>query len=243
MNDYSAALLLAMLPAAGNLAGGVLAEIVVVSQRTLSLALHAAAGVVLAVVAVELMPEAMQATSPWIVVLAFVAGGGFFVAADRGLAIVRTRFGDRGHESGPWLIFFGVAIDLFSDGIMIGTASNLSAGLALLLALGQIPADVPEGFATIAGFKAHGIPRRTRIALSASFAVPILLGATLGYFAVRNQPDVVKLALLAFTAGVLTTVVVEEIVPEAHEEGEARFAALVFVGGFALFALLSAYLG
>jgi ZIP family zinc transporter len=42
---------------------------------------------------------------------------------------------------------------------------------------------------------------------------------------------------------VLTTVVVEEIVPEAHENGEARFAALVFVGGFALFALLSASMG
>ena len=41
----------------------------------------------------------------------------------------------------------------------------------------------------------------------------------------------------------LTTVVVEEIVPEAHVEGEARFAALVFVAGFALFTLLSAYLG
>ena len=50
------------------------------------------------------------------------------------------------------------------------------------------------------------------------------------------------LALLAFTVGVLTTVVVEEIVPEAHEDGKARFAALVFVGGFALFALRSAYL-
>jgi zinc transporter, ZIP family len=243
MNDYSAALLLAMLPATGNVAGGMLAELVAVSQRTLSLALHAAAGIVLAVVAVELMPEAMQATSPWIVVLAFVAGGAVFVAADHGLAMVRARSGGSGQERGPWLIFVGVAIDLFSDGVMIGTAANLSPGLALLLALGQVPADIPEGFATVAGFKARGIPRRARLALSGSFAIPILLGTMVGYFAVRDQPEVLKLALLAFTAGVLTTVVVEEIVPEAHEDGEARFAALVFVGGFALFALLSAYLG
>jgi len=51
------------------------------------------------------------------------------------------------------------------------------------------------------------------------------------------------MALLTFTAGVLTTLVIEEIAPEAHRNEEARFAALLFLGGFALFALLSSYLG
>ena len=41
----------------------------------------------------------------------------------------------------------------------------------------------------------------------------------------------------------LTTVVVEEMVPEAHEGEEARYAALALVAGFALFALVSAYFG
>ncbi len=62
----------------------------------------------------------------------------------------------------------------------------------------------------------------------------------------RGQPDLYKLLLLTFTAGVLTTLVVEELVPEAHEEAggaedEPRVAALVFIGSFALFALISAY--
>jgi ZIP family zinc transporter len=38
------------LPAVGNVAGGLLAEMVPVSERVLSLALHLAAGIVLAVV-------------------------------------------------------------------------------------------------------------------------------------------------------------------------------------------------
>lgn len=89
------------------------------------------------------------------------------------------------------------------------------------------------------------MPRRTRLLLSAAFAVPIFLGATLGYWAMRDAPEVYKLALLTFTAGVLLTLVVEELVPEAQEvlgEREHRLAPLVFVGGFTLFALLSAYL-
>ena len=50
---------LATIPAAANLAGGLLAEVRPVSDRTLSLALHGAAGIVLAVVAIELMPEVL----------------------------------------------------------------------------------------------------------------------------------------------------------------------------------------
>lgn len=233
---------LAMLPALGNFGGGLLAEVLPISEKRLSLALHAAAGVVLAVVAVELMPKAMAAASPWISVAAFVAGGIFFVAAEHAIHRWQER-ASSGAGATAWLIFFGVAVDLFSDGVMIGAGTTMSWQLGLLLALGQVPADVPEGFAAVANLRARGVPRRTRLLLSLSFALPLLLGAALGYFAVREQPDIVKLALLAFTAGVLTTVVVEEIVPEAHRDGEARFAALAFVGGFAVFALLSAYLG
>lgn len=62
-------------------------------------------------------------------------------------------------------------------------------------------------------------------------------------WAVRGQPEAVKLSLLAFTAGVLVTVVVEGIVPEAHEGDESRLATALFIAGFALFSVLSAYLG
>lgn len=47
--------------------------------------------------------------------------------------------------------------------------------------------------------------------------------------------------MLAFTAGILLSVTVEEMIPEAHEAGERRFAPLALVSGFAIFALVSAY--
>lgn len=245
MEEYLTVLAFAALPALGNFAGGVLAEVTRPSRRLLSLALHAAAGIVLSVVAVELMPQALEADPPWLIVLSFVLGGLFFAAMDKAIGIVSARFGERG--AGPWVIWFGVAVDLFSDGVMVGTGSTVAVGLGLLLALGQVPADVPEGFATISNFRAAGVRRPTRLLLSALFAVPIFLGATVGYWAMRGQPELYKLMLLTFTAGVLTTLVVEELMPEAHEEAggaeeESRLAALVFIGGFALFALISAYL-
>lgn len=146
-------------------------------------------------------------------------------------------------RTAPWVIYFAVAIDLFTDGILVGTGLAISFGLALLLALGQVSADIPEGFATMANFKRQDFPPRKRLWIAASFVIPVLLGAVLGYGLVRGQPEIVKLLLLAFAAGILVTGVVEEIVPEAHQEGEARIAALVLVGGFGLFTLLAAYLG
>lgn len=249
MKDYLLALALAAMPAAGNLVGGVLAEIVTVSQRVLSLALHLAGGIIFAVVAVELVPQSFSRGPPWVMILLFVGGGGFFILVDSIIDVVSKRTG-KGIETeattasgAQWAIFFGVAVDLFSDGVMIGAGTTVNVGLGLLLALGQVPADIPEGFATIAGFRRHGVPRRVRLLASAAFAIPILIGTTIGYFAVRGRPDEVKLGLLAFTAGILTTVAVEEIMREAHrKEQDSRWATACFIGGFAVFALLSSYL-
>lgn len=246
MSGYVAVLALTLMPALGNFVGGVLADRVTVSSRVLSFALHAAAGIVFAVVGVELMPQALAAEPAWLIVLLFVAGGGFAVLIDwvMGAVRLRSRTGsaEAGAEAGPWSIYFGVAVDLFSDGVMIGAGSTISPALGLLLSLGQVPADIPEGFATIATFKAQGMPRRRRLLLAASFTIPIVLGATISYFALRGRPDIYKLGLLAFTAGILLIVAVEEMVVEAHGEDDSRLASLFLVGGFALFVALGEFL-
>jgi ZIP family zinc transporter len=97
---------------------------------------------------------------------------------------------------------------------------------------------------TLASFREQKVPRRKRRLISTFFILPSFLGATLGYWAVSGQPQILKFGLLAFTAGILTTVVVENMVPEAaQKEKETYLETLVFVGGFALFALLSVYFG
>jgi ZIP family zinc transporter len=153
MSEYLNILLLAAMPAAGNFAGGIVAEVFNVSAKSLSLALHLAAGIILALVGVELMPQALESETPWIVILAFIAGGACFTLADKLINYVQKRFGKAAFNTSAWSIYFAVSIDLFSDGVMIGSGSTVAATLGLLLALGQVPADLPEGFATLATFK------------------------------------------------------------------------------------------
>jgi ZIP family zinc transporter len=45
-----------------------------------------------------------------------------------------------------------------------------------------------------------------------------------------------------FLPVLLSAIVVEEIVPQAHRQKDARLATVFLVAGFALFALLTAYL-
>ena len=242
LHPFWTAVALALMPAAGNFAGGLLAEFMPVSRRTLSFALHGAAGIIIAVVGVELMPTAISARPAWVVIAAFIAGGLFFIGVDHMIEVVQSRIGNGAGDAGAWAIFFGVAMDLFSDGVMIGAGSTVSFSLGLLLAIGQVPADIPEGFATIANFKAAGVGRRARILLGLAFTIPILLGTVIGYFAVRGRPEIVKFSVLAFVAGVLITVAVEEMVPEAHREKDTRLATLCFIVGFSVFTALAVYL-
>ena len=125
---------------------------------------------------------------------------------------------------------------------MIGTGSVINPALGLLLAAGQVPADIPEGFAATATLKRAGFAPRIRMLMAASFAVPVLLGATIGYLALRQAPEIVTLSVLAATGGGLMSVIIEEVVTQAHEGPTSSWGPLMLTGGFGLFALISVYI-
>ncbi len=140
------------------------------------------------------------------------------------------------------LYFFAVAVESFTDGLMIGTGVLIAITLGLLLSLGQATADIPMGFVNISSFKEKRFLFKKRFLINLAASLSVIVGATLGYFAIKGQPQIVIFALLSFTAGILLTVTVEEIIPQSHREGEARLAALALIGGFALFALIATYI-
>jgi zinc transporter, ZIP family len=241
MDGYLIVLALAGLPAVANFGGALLAEYFQMSKRAVGFTLHAATGVILAIVAVEIMPAALAEVSPWTIMLAFVAGGAFVVLVERGIELLQERMGMSGSTT-PWLVALGFAVDFFADGVMIGAGTTVRPSLGLLLALGHLPANLPGGFTSVALLKEQGLSRPIRLAVAGGLAVPLVVGATLGYFVVRDQPEAYRLVLLTFTAGALTTVVVDDIIPEAQESAPSRLAAPLFLAGFSTFTLLSAFL-
>ncbi|MAT15817.1 MAG: peptidoglycan-binding protein [Planctomyces sp.] len=234
---------LALMPAAGNFGGGLLAEWLRPSQQTLNRALHAAAGIILAVISVEVMPQALQGAAAWILAVTFMLGGGAYVLVDSGIQRWQKSQSE-GAGKGAWMVYVAVATDLIGDGLLIGTGSAVSSQMALVLAIGQVLADVPEGFAVLANFRDKGMRRTRRILISASFAVPVIASALMAFFALRGQGETVKMATLVFVAGLYTLAAVEDMLREAHESAEdSRWSAVSFLFGFALFLLISGGLG
>ena len=143
-----------------------------------------------------------------------------------------------------WMIYIAVAVDLTTDGLMIGSASALSFGLAMTLAAGQVLADVPEGYAAMANFRKKGLTMRRRILLSLSFFPFVVVTSMLAFWLLSGTAGATKAVALMVVAGLLTVAAVEDMLEEAHASREdSSWSVLAFVAGFALFTLLSEGLG
>jgi ZIP family zinc transporter len=233
---------LAILSTLGNLGGGLLAELRQPSPQTLNRALHAPTGVVIAVVAVQVMPAALRGASVWLLAAAFLVGGGAMLVE---AGIERWQQSKRaGAGAGTWMVYVAVATDLVGDGILIGAGSAVSSQIAFLLALGQVLANIPGGFAVIANFRDKGMGRANRLILTASFVAPAVGAAVLAYVALRGQGEAVKMAALIFVTGLYMLAAVENMLREAHDSAEdSRWSAISFLAGFALFLVVSGGLG
>lgn len=231
-------LFLALLPFAGNFAGAALAETLSPSDAWRNRALHAAVGIVFAVVAIEIMPEALEVLAGWQIALAFLVGGAAYLLA-------QTIIASRAEGSGRmWMIYLAVATDLFGDGLLIGSGSAVAASLGLTLAIGQVLADVPEGAATTVTFQANGVPRNKRLLLAVILVLPVVAGAALSYVTLRDQSEALQLSALVATSGLFAVAVFEDLITEAHEASEdSRTSTAFLLVGFAVFTLVSAGLG
>jgi ZIP family zinc transporter len=118
-----------------------------------------------------------------------------------------------------------------------------SIRLGLILGLSQVVANIPGGFATVSNLRSEGVGQHMRILIAFSFAAPLFLGASAGYWLLRGFGPDVQNAALAFVVGVLLLATVEDTLPEGDEPSPPRLISTVsFAGGFALFTLLAKYL-
>ncbi|MGH6886504.1 MAG: hypothetical protein ACREGK_10575 [Geminicoccales bacterium] len=104
MSDYLVVFGLALLPAFGNFSGGLMAEYLPTSKRNLNRALHAASGIVIAIVAVELVPRALPATSGSIVAFAFGLGGLAYVGLAALVERLQKKRSDGDDRTSMWMI-------------------------------------------------------------------------------------------------------------------------------------------
>jgi len=231
MNTHD--LLLMSVPALVALSGGFLASVWKPDAQMRSLIQHFAAGVVLAALAVELLPEiGREHAPPFVLIGAFALGSLFMYALklwSMHLEHQATNSGETGGlNTGLLLATF---IDVAMDGFIIGAGFAAGGETGTILALGL---SVELLFLGLALSSAATSGWRI-IALSGALGGTVLVAALTGNLLLTGASHAVIGGTLAFSAAALLYLVTEELLVEAHEVEEKPISTLVLFGGFLAF--------
>jgi len=125
------------------------------------------------------------------------------------------------------VLFGGVALGM--DGATIGGAVALAMGIGLQ--------NLPEGVAVAMPLRRAGMSRRKSFMYGQASAIVEPIAAVLGAWAVLTFEPILPYAL-AFAAGAMIFVVVEEVIPETQQDKHTDIATMGFIGGFILMMML-----
>ncbi|MGB8598594.1 MAG: zinc permease [Burkholderiales bacterium] len=227
------------LPAVVMLLGGVLTFFWHPAKQTISLVQHFAAGIILAVLAVEVFPEINHKHAPNHLLLITFATGALFMF---GLKL----FGDHLEKSAEDKIatsetavakglnygfIMTVFVDAAMDGLTIGAGFAAGANVGFALALGLSVEMLFLGMSLIS----DSLKGRRMLFISVALSLTILTTALLGYKLLAGASDGTVAIALTFSAAALLYLVSEELLIEAHEVEESPFSALVLFAGFTAF--------
>jgi zinc transporter, ZIP family len=219
-----------------------------VSRKLLDAMLGFAAGVMIAASFWSLLAPAIEMSGavgfvPWIPpVIGFLAGGAALWLIDKILPHVHIGF-KRSQAEGiktswhkTFLLFLAITLHNFPEGMAIGVAIGaVYAGIpgasiagALALAIGIGIQNFPEGFAVSMPFRREGVSKFRSFMYGQGSALVEPVAALIGVAAVIAMRPFLPFAL-AFAAGAMIYVSVEEIIPESqqHSTDVATFGTML----------------
>ncbi len=219
-----------------------------------------ASGVMVAASVWSLLIPAMEmeaARGSWSVMPAavgFLLGIGFLLALDELTPHLHIGTdkpeGPRSHLSRTAMLALAVTIHNLPEGMAVGVvfagagegAAGMSVASALAVSIGIAIQNVPEGAIISMPMRAAGNSRwRSFVIGSLSGAVEPLGALAVVMLAALMTP--VLPYMLAFAAGAMIYVVVEELIPEASEGEHTNLSTVGFALGFVLMMVLDVVMG
>ena len=139
-------------------------------------------------------------------------------------------------------VAFGAA-KIMADNHGFGSPEHITQlGGAIALAIGIGIQNFPEGSAVSLPLRREGMGRFKAFWYGQLSAAVEPIGGLLGVIAVTTMTFILPYAL-AFAAGAMIFVVVEELIPESHRNQNVDLATMGAMGGFAIMMILDVGLG
>jgi len=233
-----------------------------VNRKILDIMLGFAAGVMIAASYWSLLAPAIEmaeetSSYPWIpAVTGFLAGGAFLFAIDKVLPHLHFNLpvtqaeGIKTQWQRSILLVLAITLHNIPEGLAVGVAfgavaHNLpSASLAgaVALAIGIGIQNFPEGTSVAVPLRREGFSRLKSFWYGQLSGVVEPIAGVIGALLVLFMRPILPYAL-AFAAGAMIFVVVEELIPEAQAEKNADLATIGTMVGFAVMMSLDVALG
>lgn len=194
-----------------------------------------AAGVMLTIAFINLIPEAVSLTSnAWAMVFA-----GFLVLYVLQNVVMFHPCHDEvceTHKLGLFS-FVGLTIHSLLDGVIVSVGFEAGWELGILTTTAVILHKMPDGI-TITGILLHSNTSRRKTALySALVATATPIGAVVSYLFLKGVPKYFLGDLLALTSGTFIYLAASDLLPETHKLRH-RANAIFFFLGVALIAII-----
>jgi ZIP family zinc transporter len=211
--------------------GGILAYFWSPRVHARSALQHFAAGVVIAAVATDLIPEIEKIGKPLGILLGFLAGGVLMIFLKS--IVVKFEAKEKRRHKTPVGIALAAAVDTFMDGTIIsaGFITGEQLGSLLTIALGM------ELFFLTLSVGGEFHKRKSKqlqgIAVTSGISILIVVGAIAGTFLFHGLSKPSLAIFLAFGAAALIYLIAEELLVESIEAEESLFSTATLFAGFA----------
>jgi len=184
----------------------------------------------------------------------FLLGAIFIFGLDKVLPHLHINFKETEGIKSPWqrttLLVLAITLHNIPEGLAVGVLfGGVAAGIpeasiagAVTLAIGIGIQNFPEGIAVSMPLRRMGMSRWKSFMYGQSSALVEPIAGVLGAVAVTFFTPLLPYAL-AFAAGAMIFVVVEEVIPETKQDKNTDIATLGFIGGFIVMMMLDVALG
>lgn len=184
----------------------------------------------------------------------FALGALFIFALDKVLPHLHINFKESEGVKSPWqrttLLVLAITLHNIPEGLAVGVLfGGVAAGIpeasiagAVTLAIGIGIQNFPEGIAVSMPLRRMGMSRWKSFMYGQSSALVEPVAGVLGAVAVTFFVPLLPYAL-AFAAGAMIFVVVEEVIPETQQDKNTDIATLGLIGGFIVMMTLDVALG
>jgi ZIP family zinc transporter len=184
----------------------------------------------------------------------FALGALFIFGLDKLLPHLHINFQETEGVKSPWqrttLLVLAITLHNIPEGLAVGVLfGGVAAGIpeasiagAVTLAIGIGIQNFPEGIAVSMPLRRMGMSRWKSFMYGQSSAIVEPIAGVLGAVAVTFFTPLLPYAL-AFAAGAMIFVVVEEVIPETQQDKNTDIATLGLIGGFIVMMTLDVALG